>query len=139
MHKEGMIENRFYQSGTIKLLAKEDPFIEYLFLKLGYPVKESRLKKIWEKIIKGLNRIGGTLHLDFIWYLLTKKRAAYLFYIFLILLILAGGVAVPLLWKSINQKKLDHLRRNTEQTMKKSPVSFWEKKENWNRETVFPS
>jgi hypothetical protein len=124
IHKEGMVENRLYRSGKFKLLAREDPFLEYLVLKLEYLVKVPWYKKIWAKITKGIRRILGTLHLGFIWYLLTKRRAAYLFYIFLILLILAGGVAVPLLWKSINQKKLEHLRRNTVQIMEKNSVSF---------------
>lgn len=128
VHKEGMIENRLYQSGKFKLLAREDPFLEYLLKeKLGYIVKVHWYKKMWAKITKGIGRILGTLHLGFIWYLLTKRRAAYLFYIFLILLILAGGVAVPFLWKSINQKKLKHLRRNVVESIEKGSMSYSEK------------
>lgn len=127
VHKEGMIENRLYQSGKFKNMAREDPFLEYLLLRLGYLEKVPWYKKILAKMAKGIGRILGTLHLGFIRYLLTKRRAAYLFYIFLILLILVGGVAVPLVWKSVNQKKLEHLRRNTDESEETSPISFLER------------
>jgi hypothetical protein len=123
IHKEGMIENRLYQSGKFKLLAREDPFLEYLLLKLEYLEVVRWYIRWWAKIVKGIGRILGTLHLGFIRYLFTKRRAAYLFYVFLILLILVGGVAVPFLWRSINQNKLERLERNTLHSVEASSVT----------------
>lgn len=123
IHKEGMIENRLYQSGKFKLLAREDPFLEYLLLKLEYLEVVRWYTRWWAKIVKGIGRILGTLHLGFIRYLFTKRRAAYLFYVFLILLILAGGVAVPFLWRSINRNKLERLERNTLHSVEASSVT----------------
>jgi len=123
IRKEGMLENRLYQSGKFKSLAEENPFSEYLLLRLEYIEKVPWYKKIRTEMAKGIERIQGRIHLGFIGYLLTKKRAAYLLYIFFILLFLAVAVAVPLFWKNINLKKLQHLRRNTVQAITKNSLS----------------
>lgn len=112
IQREGSIEAKCRNSGYLDLLTREDPFFEFILVsKLRYVVPVSRYRRIWESVKRVFSRVFSAFSsLNFLIYLLTRRRAAYFFYLALILLFLAVGVLVPLWWKGHNQRKLEKLK-----------------------------
>jgi hypothetical protein len=112
LNREGTIENKCLREGYFGTLGGEDRFFRSVLERLDYYVRIPWYSKIWARIKQGFLRIFSVFSsTNFFAYVLTRRRAAFLFYLFFILLFLAISVGLPLWWKSLNQKKLEKLEQ----------------------------
>ncbi|MFQ6002303.1 MAG: hypothetical protein ACE5KJ_01010 [Candidatus Zixiibacteriota bacterium] len=112
VQREGTIENKCFRYGYFGTLGGEERFYRFVLQKLGYYVKIPWYSKIWVPVKRGFLRIFSVFFSsNYLIYVLTRRRAAFLLYLFFILFFLAISVAVPLWWKNLNQKKLERLKQ----------------------------